>query len=155
MTLVACWPNSPIELYCATDSRLTNTTSHNVLTETRAKLFIIPARCEYVGPAKRKKDVIYSLGFAFTGSSLLANNAHALTSTLTQQIVAYEANFIPTAHTVAKIYAECAKHVILDINFRLHEKDRQMFGAFILGYCPVLKGLCNYSIKPMLSSQST
>jgi len=153
MTLIACW-SEPAGLKCASDSRLTRN-DESVLTEAGGKLFTIPVKCKYlVEEGKWGNDFSYTLGFAFAGSTLLANNTHALASTLTQQLTSKETGDVPSAKTVANIYCFVAEYVIKDRNMREHTAGRLYFEALIFGYCPVEKTFVCHCIKHEITDNS-
>lgn len=148
MTLVSVWL-APNKLTCATDSRISGDTS--TLTDVGGKLFVVPVKCKYLESGKWIDGVSYTLGFAFAGSTLLANNTQALASTLTQIFTSKDFD-IPSALTVARLYAKCAEHAISDMNWR--SSDHKFFESIIFGYCPIEREFICYKIEPNLSDSS-
>jgi len=146
MTLVVIW-HSRTELTALADTRIS--LSDQTATDSGSKLFVIPIAVHSGSTEFEDRTVQYSLGLAFSGSTLLANNCHGIASALTQQFRSRAEPFLPSMSSIAKIYAAVGRHVTVDFNSRRSDRhDWAFFEVAIFGYCKSLSTLCVYVIKP-------
>jgi hypothetical protein len=149
MTLVVIW-HSGAEITAVADTRISN--AGQIAMDAGTKLFIVPITVHSDKPHREGQIAQHSLGLAFAGSTLLANNCHGIASALTQQFRSRGDPLLPSAKGIADIYAAVGQHVTRDLNSRrARPEDWTFFHAAIFGYCPVLKTLCVYVLTPELS----
>jgi hypothetical protein len=147
MTIVICFSEKH-QMFCAADSRLSS--GPQTITDSGGKISIIPITKATCVESAAPEYEHYSLGFAYAGSSLLANNTHFIASTCSQ-IIKSENPGLPRAQLIARIYAGAAEHVTKDVNSRMN-KDHLYFQAFIFGHCPVEKRFKLFTLSPDLSN---
>lgn len=149
MTLVVIW-HSGTEITALADTRISS--AGRTATDAGSKLFTITLAVQTLSPDFKNETAQHSLGLAFAGSTLLANNCHGIASSLTQQLRSPSKPFLPSMYGVAQIYAAVGKHVTADFNSRkANSKDWTFFEAAIFGYCKVANDLRVYHLKPDMS----
>lgn len=149
MTLVVCW-KSEDNLSCAADTRLSS--SGSTISDAGGKIFVVPVTLSVFDDNSLVEKINYTLGFAFCGSTLLANNSHVIASNCTQLFRSESRNLLPDVETVAKIYAKSAEYVTRDTNSRL--TTHSLFQGMLFGYCPVKEKFCLYLIEPILTDET-
>jgi len=146
VTLVVIW-HSDTEITAVADTRISS--SGQTATDAGSKLFVIPITVQSGSTEFEERAVQHSLGLAFAGSTLLANNCHGIASALTQQFRASGEPFLPSMMGIANVYAAVGQHVTVDFNSRKsNQRDWTFFELAIFGYCKSLNMLCVYVIKP-------
>lgn len=99
MTLVVCW-KSKEKLSCVADTRLSN--SGTTISDSGGKIFVIPVGLRKFDENIVKEKVNYTLGFAFCGSTLLANNTHIIASNCSQLLRNDSDDVFPSAGNYCK-----------------------------------------------------
>jgi hypothetical protein len=148
MTLVAWWIWDN-DLWCAADTRISRE-DESTVSDTGAKIFLIPVS---YGIDQEKLEH-FTLGFSFAGATLPAQNTHAIASTLCQMLRAEHAGVVPSAKTVATVYAKVAEHVLRDINSRLPLDRAQRFEGIVFGFCPIEARLKAFELFPKIGPHS-
>lgn len=151
MTLVVIW-NTGDEIRCAADTRLS--TGASVLTETGAKILIVPVVFKASDDLDGLNAGRYSLGFSFCGSSMLAQSTHAIASTCSQILHSPEKGAIPSAKTIATIFANVSEYVTKDINSRRAGDEPLWFQGLLFGHCPVEKRFKLFLLMPYMDSST-
>lgn len=138
MTIIATWYDLEKEqIWCLSDTRLSN--GQSVLTDNGAKTQIIPIVIKHKIDDKKTLISHHSLGFAFCGSSLIANNVHSIASVCTQQLVSFDKKDILSVNSIVEIY----KSILYEVTRRANENGcvpHMLCEAFVFGYC--LKDKC-------------
>ncbi|RUV70311.1 MAG: hypothetical protein EOR30_14045 [Mesorhizobium sp.] len=148
MTLVVLYGTEE-RLICGADTRLTS--DSQTISERGGKLAVVPVRWGITGPGLEESSVsFFSLGFAFAGSTLLANSTHAIATTCSQILHTGRPNAAPSSDLIAQIYARAGEDVTKDVNSRLHPESSLSFEGFLFGYCPVKQTFRNHTISPVI-----
>ncbi|KZK97953.1 MULTISPECIES: hypothetical protein [unclassified Pseudovibrio] len=138
MTLVALWNENGV-VKCVADTRLSsgvnpNTGRANTLIDSGGKMAVIAVSVKPATSNAKHVGRFYSCGFAFAGSTILAQNTHFIASTCTQTMYSDNERALPSISQVGEIYSKAGEYVAKDLNSREHKGQ---FTALIFGYCPV------------------
>lgn len=133
MTLIVC-KLSERGVDCYADGRLSN--NGISLFDAAAKIFIVPIKSVEFRDGKEVQSGNHSLGFAYSGSSLLAVNTHAIASTCTQMLNKSTHLEMPSVAAIASIYAQIGNYVINDYDSKQKPGiTHQLIRILIFGYC--------------------
>lgn len=147
MTLVVCWKTEE-GIFCVADSKISQESAAgtSTITDAGAKVFIIPVSTKCYEANDLVVTHNHTLGFAFCGSTLLANNTHAIATNCTQ-IIRNNLDLQPVSvELIANIYSKVAEYVIRDYN--QHQISRGKFEGYIFGYCQIAKKFRLFYIVP-------
>jgi hypothetical protein len=108
MTLVVCWLEVD-KITCVADTRIS--AGEATFSDSGAKLFSIPITTSIYKNGEIFNSKHHSFGFAFAGSTFLATNTHALASTCTQLLIKDAGPSLPSARSIAELYAKIGEFV--------------------------------------------
>lgn len=155
MTIVVLWYREKFdELWCAADSRISNTGA--TATDSGAKIFPVPINCHrQTEQGVWKEYASHKIGFAFAGSSLSALNTLALASACTQALSsAHGAEELPSVEAVADLFRNVAEFYMRDISSRMVGTSTKLthyfFDSFIFGFCPKERSYKAFALIPAL-----
>lgn len=159
MTITVLWYRKKFnELWCAADSRITN--SGSIITDAGPKILPVPVVCHKVDSKKRyKRRHAHTYGFTFAGSTLSAISTHALATACTQNLASSKKDPKPVSlESVAELFSKIAESYIKDISFRqtgsLSNLTAYFFDAFIFGFCPVEHSYKAFAIVPNMAGET-
>jgi len=150
MTLVVVWAPEINLLRCAADTRLSS--GDSTIAETGSKILIVPVAYRASTDVGKPPAGQYSLGFSFSGSSLLATTTHAIASTCCQILHSPKPGVIPSLRVIATIFARVGEYVAKDYNSRVQGSNFKHFEALLFGYCPVNKRNEVFKLTPAESA---
>ena len=143
MTLVVC-AKFKGKMNCIADTRLS--AGNSTISDSGGKIFLVPVTLRKFEKNQLKEKINYNLGFAFCGSTMLANNTHAISSNCSQLFRNDSVDIFPKAQTIAELYTKVAEYVMIDTNARMTHKV--FFEGIIFGYCPYEKDFQLFKIQP-------
>lgn len=149
MTLVVCW-KSKDKLSCVSDTRISN--SGATISDAGGKVFIVPVTLRVFGDNVVQRKYSTTVGFAFCGSTLLANNTHVIASNCTQLLRKDSPGGLPSVEDIANIYAKASEYVTKETNGRLNNPI--LFQGLIFGYCTVKEKYSVFLLTPQVSARS-
>lgn len=145
MTLVVVWIGEN-EIDCWADTRISQ--GKITLSETGGKILIVPVTYTASDDIAKAKAEHYSVGIAFAGSTLLAQNTQAIASTCCQ-IIHSKDGAPPPMRLIAEVYARVAEFVIKDFNSRWIGEP-QLFQALLFGWSPPDDGFKVFALSPIV-----
>ena len=149
MTHVVCSVQDS-EILCLADTRLSQ--GNSTITDTGGKVFVVPVSAKRYEKGIYVESLSYTLGFAFCGSTLLANNTHAIASNCTQMLRTESSSNSPSVESVANIYTRAAEYVCRDVNSR--RVSPVLFQGLIFGFCPINSRYSLFVIEPKVCQES-
>ena len=133
MTLLVAWKLSD-SLGVAADTRISS--GDAVISDKGGKILSFNVEsCRFEGE-EEVEQYQRKYGFAFCGSTLLAQNAHAIASTCAQMFWSKSSKCAPSLLDITNVYRHAAKKVSDDLNFRKVKGQLFTFEGIIFGYCP-------------------
>jgi hypothetical protein len=146
VTLVAVW-RAEGRLMAVADTRIVRSPG-NVLTEHGPKLLPLTIVCRQPGPAGFFDRVVYrsDVGFAYSGSTLSALAAHALSDTLLSKLIGVEGAPPPALNEVAHFVAGAAAEYMREVG-QLAGTDG-LFSAVVFGWCPRQNAPRTFELRP-------
>jgi hypothetical protein len=149
MTLVAVWRTGQ-RLMSVADTRISRSAG-NVLTEHGPKILPVTVRGRHPGPSGFFDQTAFQfdIGFAYSGATLSALSAHALSNALLGNLAGGGGSPAPSmaelAHFIAGISAEYMREV-----GQLSGRDA-LFRAIVFGYCHATQRLRGFEIEARFS----
>lgn len=124
----------------------------NVLTEHGPKLLPITVVCRQPGSSGFFDRVVYraDVGFAYSGSTLSALAAHALSNTLLSKLVGNLDAPPPALDQVAHFVAGASAEYMREVG-QLAGKDG-LFAAILFGWCPQRQALRIFELRPAIDA---
>jgi hypothetical protein len=149
MTLVAVW-RAEDRLMAIADTRIVRTPG-NVLTEHGPKLLPITLACKQPGASGFFDKEVYraDIGFAYSGSTLSALAAHALSNTLLAKLIGNPGAPPPALNEVAYFVASASAEYMREV-CQLAGKDG-VFPAIVFGWCPQQRTLRTFELQPAIT----
>lgn len=144
MTLVVCWRDNE-SLILAADTKISGD-SAVTYTEGGPKLFLVPVIAHANRNGQIFKHNYPSFGFAYAGSSLIAQSVHAMASTCLQNLSGDEIYVSPSIFDVADLFMKCAGQYIKEMMF-WRPSTVPAFEAFIFGHCPEKRDYLIHHLK--------
>jgi hypothetical protein len=150
LTLVAVW-KAEDRLMAIADTRIVRT-ANNVLTEHGPKLLPITVVCRQPGASGFFDREVYrsDIGFAYSGSTLSALAAHALSNTLLSKLIGNPDAPPPVLNEVAHFIGGASAEYMREV-CQLAGKDGQ-FSAIVFGWCPQHRALRVFELKPAIAN---
>lgn len=150
MTLVAVW-RAEDRLMAVADTRIVRS-SGNVLTEHGPKLLPLTIVCKQPGPSGWIDREVYraDVGFAYSGSTLSALAAHALSNTLLSKLVGNTGAPLPGLNEVAHFVAGASAEYMREVG-QLAGRDG-LFSAIVFGWCPQQNVLRAFELRPAIDN---
>ena len=135
------------------DTRIVRT-SGNVLTEHGPKLLPIAVVCKQPGATGFFDREVYrtEIGFAYSGSSLSALAAHALSSTLLSKLIGAPNAPPPALNEIAFFVAGASAEYMREV-CQLAGRDG-MFSSIVFGFCPQTRVLRAFRLNPVIEGAS-
>ncbi len=129
------------------DTRIVRT-ANNVLTEHGPKLLPITVVCKQPGASGFFDKEVYrsDIGFAYSGSTLSALAAHALSNTLLSKLVGMPSAPPPALNEVAHFVGGASAEYMREV-CQLAGKDG-LFSAIVFGWCPQQRALRVFELMP-------
>ena len=126
----------------------------NVLTEHGPKLLPITVVCKQPGTSGFFDKEVYrnDIGFAYSGATLSALAAHALSNTLLSKLIGNPDAAPPGLNEVAHFVAGASAEYMRDVG-QLAGKDR-IFSAIVFGWCPQQRALRTFELRPVFTDSS-
>lgn len=144
MTLVVCWRTGD-GLTVAADTKISGD-GDATLTEGGPKIFQVGiAAYQKIGGQTRKR-IYPSMGYAYAGSSLIAQSVLAMATTCLQNLSGDVGKAGPSLLNVADLFMKCAVQYTKEMLF-WRPGQYPGFEAFIFGYCPNLKDFLVYHLR--------
>jgi hypothetical protein len=146
LTLVAVW-RAENRLMAVADTRIVRAPG-NVLTEHGPKLLPITVVCRQPGASGFFDREVYraDIGFAYSGSTLSALAAHALSNTLLSKLIGAPGAPPPGLSEVAYFVAGASAEYMREV-CQLAGKQG-LFSAIVFGWCPEQQKLRTFELKP-------
>ncbi|MCG9779622.1 hypothetical protein [Photobacterium damselae] len=132
MTLVVAWKEGE-SIRVAADTRLSQ--GDSVISDTGGKIFVSTVDSRMYEGDDEIEQYQQQYGFAFCGSTLLANNTHSIASTCAQMFRSSSEKCAPSLLDVTNLYRHVSSKVTYDLNFR-RMGNFALFEGLIFGYCP-------------------
>jgi hypothetical protein len=110
------------------------------------KIFTVPVAVHNNVNGLSRKVTFPSFGFAYAGSSLIAQSVHALASTCLQNLSGELADQGPSLKDVADLYLRCATRYTKEM-LGWKPSHYPAFEAFIFGRCPKLADYLVYHLR--------
>ncbi|MEH2505610.1 hypothetical protein V1290_004421 [Bradyrhizobium sp. AZCC 1578] len=150
LTLVAVW-RAQDRLMAVADTRIVRTAG-NVLTEHGPKLLPVTIVCRQPGPSGFFDREVYraDIGFAYSGSTLSALAAHALSNTLLSKLIGNPGAPPPALNEVAHFIAGASAEYMREVG-QLSGTDG-LFSAIVFGWCPQQRTLRTFELRPRLAN---
>lgn len=146
MTLVVLHKQGD-DLMCFSDTRISNTISGNPMSETGAKLLSFTAKYSFLNQNHRKKGFIqknFDVGFAFAGSTLIANTVFSIASNCCRNLSTSKSSKHVSIEAIAEVFRFSFQAVWLDICSR-HGKPSAS-ECVVFGYCPHQRKIRSFGI---------
>ena len=126
----------------------------NVLTEHGPKLLPLVVVCKQPGASGFFDREAYraEIGFAYSGSTLSALAAHALSNTLLSKLVGAPNAAPPALNEIAFFVAGASAEYMREV-CQLSGTDG-MFSSVVFGFCPVTRVLRAFRLNPMIDGAS-
>ncbi|WP_334366272.1 hypothetical protein [Bradyrhizobium sp. AZCC 1578] len=133
------------------DTRIVRTAG-NVLTEHGPKLLPVTIVCRQPGPSGFFDREVYraDIGFAYSGSTLSALAAHALSNTLLSKLIGNPGAPPPALNEVAHFIAGASAEYMREVG-QLSGTDG-LFSAIVFGWCPQQRTLRTFELRPRLAN---
>jgi hypothetical protein len=149
LTLVAVW-RAENQLMAIADTRIVRT-ADNVLTEHGPKLLPITVVCKQPGASGFFDKEVYrsDIGFAYSGSTLSALAAHALSNTLLSKLIGNPGAPPPALNEVAHFVGGASAEYMREV-CQLAGKDG-LFSAIVFGWCPQQRALRIFELTPAVT----
>jgi len=149
VTLVAVW-GAEDRLMAIADTRIVRTAG-NVLTEHGPKLLPITVVCKQPGASGFFDKEVYrsDIGFAYSGSTLSALAAHALSNTLLSKLIGNPGAPPPALNEIAHFVAGASAEYMREV-CQLAGKDG-LFSAVVFGWCPQQRSLRVFELRPAVT----
>jgi hypothetical protein len=146
LTLVAVW-KAENRLMAIADTRIVRSAG-NVLTEHGPKLLPVTVVCRQPGKSGFYDREAYraDVGFAYSGSTLSALAAHALSNTLLSKLIGGPGAPLPALSEVAYFIAGASAEYMREV-CQLAGKDG-LFSAVVFGWCPEQRVLRAFELTP-------
>jgi hypothetical protein len=153
LTLVAVWRADEHRLMAVADTRIIRAPG-NVLTEHGPKLLPITIVCRQPGDTGFFDRVTYrtEIGFAYSGSTLSALAAHALSNTLLSKLIGMPNTPPPTLNEIAFFIAGASAEYMREVG-QLAGRDG-LFSSIVFGCCPQTRELRAFRLDPVLEKAS-
>ncbi len=150
MTLVAVW-RAQDQLMAIADTRIVRS-ANNVLTEHGPKLLPLTVVCKQPGASGFFDKEVFrnDVGFAYSGSTLSALAAHALSNTLLSKLIGNLDAPPPALNEIAEFVAGASAEYMREV-CQLAGKDG-LFSAIVFGWCPHQRSLRVFELIPNLAS---
>lgn len=149
VTLVICttYNSRDSEISAFADSRISHAIQgkDRKITDFGAKLFIVPIVVYRNVDGKYVEAARHSVGLAFAGSTLLANNVYALGSSCCQVFCGTESDKVPSVEGIANVFRRIIEEQTLEIN------QSTAIGKHITCQCLVF-GFCRSEREPVVCS---
>lgn len=148
MTLVVCWWENDGMLVAA-DTRISEVGLGGgalPYTDGGPKIFTTPVIIHQTVEGEVQKRVLPSFGFAYAGSSLIAQSVHALASLCLQNLSGSLVGVGPSLKEVSDLYMRCAVQYTKEM-LAWRPNQYPAFEAFIFGFCPALKDFLVYHLR--------
>ncbi len=148
MTLVAVW-RADNQLMAVADTRIVRSAG-NILTEHGPKLLPLSIVCKQPGTSGRFDRVVYrsDVGFAYSGSTLSALAAHALSNTLLSKLTGVPDSPPPALNEIAHFVAGASAEYMREVG-QLAGNDG-LFLAVVFGWCPRQHALRTFELRPVI-----
>lgn len=150
MTLIVCW-RSGDKITIVADSRISG--DGVAVTDSGAKLFLIPVVVTPFDDDGQLPRLQTTYGFAFAGSTLIANNTHAIASNCTQSLTCPRETHLPDVRAIAGLYASVLAHCYGDVNSRRVGQIAEIQGL-VFGYCPRLSEPAVFCLRTVVEETS-
>ncbi|MDP3078469.1 hypothetical protein [Bradyrhizobium sp.] len=149
MTLVAVWM-AETRLMAIADSRIVRSAG-NVLTEHGPKLLPITVICMQPSQNGAFDRVVYrsDIGFAYSGATLSALAAHALSTTLLSKLIGMPGAPPPALNELAHFVAGASAEYMREVG-QLALKNG-LFSALVFGWCPREQRLRIFELQPRIT----
>jgi hypothetical protein len=148
VTLVVCWREAD-SITVAADTRISQVAPGGgalPYTDGGPKIFTVPMVVHQNVLGKPQRRSLPNFGFAFAGSSLIAQSVHALASICLQNLSGALTGDGPSLRQVADLYMRCSVQYTKEmLSWRPHQYPA--LEAFIFGYCPNLKDYLVYHLR--------
>ncbi|HGZ7308682.1 TPA: hypothetical protein ACOL2E_002866 [Vibrio parahaemolyticus] len=150
MTLLVAWKLED-ELGVAADTRVSS--GDSVISDNGGKILSFNVESQRFDGEQLVERYQCKYGFAFCGSTLLAQNAHAIASTCAQMFWSNTEKCAPSLLDITNVYRHAAREVTNDINFRKMQGELSVFEGMIFGYCPEKQNLGIGLVSPSKNPQ--
>jgi hypothetical protein len=154
MTLVVCWRQAE-KVIVAADTRISQAGPSGgalPLTDGGPKIFTIPITAYEAQDKQVRSRSFAPMGFAYAGSSLVAQSVHALASTCLQNLSGPSNLQGPSLKDVADLYLKCAVRYTKEM-LGWRPGRYPGFEAFIFGFCPHLKDYLVYHLRTTVDDE--
>lgn len=123
----------------------------NVLTEHGPKLLPLTVVCKQPGQSGFFDKVVYraDVGFAYSGATLSALAAHALSNTLLSKLIGGAGAPPPAMNEIAHFIAGASAEYMREVG-QLAGKDG-LFSAVVFGWCPQQGALRTFELQPKIA----
>lgn len=150
MTLVAVW-RATNRLMAIADTRIVRSPG-NVLTEHGPKLLPITIICKQPGAEGFIDKEVYraDVGFAYSGSTLSALAAHALSNTMLSKLAGNTGAPPPALNEVAHFVAGASAEYMREVG-QLSGRNG-LFSAIVFGWCPQRTTLRVFELTPIVTN---
>lgn len=149
VTLVAVW-RAEDRLMAVADTRIVRSAG-NVLTEHGPKLLPITIVCKQPGASGFFDKEVYraDIGFAYSGSTLSALAAHALSSALLSKLIGAAGAPPPALNEAAHFIGGASAEYMREVG-QLAGSDG-LFSAIVFGWCPQQRALRAFELRPTIA----
>jgi hypothetical protein len=146
VTLVAVW-RAENRLMAIADTRIVRS-ANNVLTEHGPKLLPIRVVCRQPGPSGFFDREVHrnDVGFAYSGSTLSALAAHALSNTLLSRLIGNPDALPPALNEVAHFVGGASAEYMREVCQLAGNSG--LFSAVVFGWCPIQRALRVFELSP-------
>jgi hypothetical protein len=148
MTLVTVW-RTESRLMSAADTRIIRSAG-NVLTEHGPKLLPIPIVCKQPGPSGFFDQIAFqtTIGFGYSGATLSALSAHALSSALLGNLAGGAGTPPPSMAEIAHLVAGASAEYMRDVGQLTGNNG--LFSALVFGFCHQTQQPRGFEIRPQV-----
>ena len=150
MTLVVCWRDNQ-SLTVVADTKIS---AEGLVTYTDGgpKIFQVPITAYAIEEEKIRRRTYPSMGFAYAGSTLIAQSVLAMASTCLQNLSGDIDRLGPSMLEVADLFLKCATQYTKEMLF-WRPKQYPGFEALIFGFCPKLGDYLVYHLMTTIDGE--
>lgn len=149
MTIVLAWERPNFGDICAiADSRVSD--AEGPILNSAPKLF--PLEINVHVEAKRKPRIAFrhSVGFAYAGSSIVAQSVYAFASASLKDLFLKRGGSVPSLKNIAEAVGDIAEKYVEEVWGKYYPDNRGRAEFFIFGYCKRSNKLQIFKITPVV-----